>query len=134
MHDGRQDNEDMHSSGPTIQRSGMGKQYESFNDKGGLNEPDYEAVARGIERTKRDRQERVARYYRAAQEEYERCRAEATSRIEVNQRAIEQVRGRKSGIKELAQKLFERVRITVQKRIERYQERLQNYRGKGIGL
>lgn len=55
MHDGRPDKEDMHSSGPTIQRPRVGKQYESFNDKGGLNEPDYEAVARGIERIKRDR-------------------------------------------------------------------------------
>jgi len=125
MHDGRPDNEDMHSSGPTIQRPRVGKQYESFNDKGGLNEPDYEAITRGIDRAKRDRQERVDRYYRAAQEEHERRRAEARSRIEVNQRAIEQVRERKSGIKELAQKLFERVRITVQKRIERYKERLQ---------
>jgi len=134
MHDGRQDNEDMHSSGPTIQRSGMGKQYESFNDKGGLNEPDYEAIARGIERAKRDRQERFARYYRAAQEEHERCRAEARSRIEANQRAIEQVRDRKSGIKELAQKFFERFRIIFQKRIERYQEKLQNNSGIGISL
>jgi len=120
MHDGRQDDKSMHSSGPTIQRPRVGKQYESFNDKGGLNEPDYEAVARGIERVKRDRQE-----------EYERRRAEAGSRIEANQRAIEQVRDRKSGIKDLAQKLFERVRITAQKRLERYQER-QNNRGIGI--
>ena len=119
MHDGRPDKEDMHSSGPTIQRPRVGKQYESFNDKGGLNEPDYEAVARGIERTKRDRQERVARYYRAAQEEHERCRVEARSGIEANQREIEQVRNQKSGIKELAQKLFERVRITVQIRTNR---------------
>ena len=132
MHDGRPDKEDMHSSGPTIQRPRVGKQYESFNDKGGLNEPDYEAVARGIERTKRDRQERVVRYYQAAQEEHERLRAEARSKIEVNQRAIEQVRGRKSGIKELAQKMFERVRITVQKRIERYQWKLNDH-GKGMG-
>ncbi len=73
-----------------------------------------------------DRQERAARYYRTAQEEHERCRAEARSRIEASQRAIEQVRGRKSGIKELAQKLFERIRIIVQKRIERYRDRLQN--------
>ncbi|WP_086632633.1 relaxase/mobilization nuclease domain-containing protein [Commensalibacter intestini] len=132
MHDGRQDDQNMHSSGPTIQRPRVGKQYESFNDKGGLNEPDYEAVARGIERVKRDRQERFARYYRAAQEEYERRRAEARNRIEANQRAIEQVRDRKSGIKELAQKLFERVRITVQKKVEQYQERLQNNRGIGL--
>lgn len=134
LHDGRQDKESMHSSGPTIQRPRVGKQYESFNDKGGLNEPDYDAVARGIERAKRDRQERVARYYRAAQEEHERCRAEARSRIEANQRAIEQVRNRKSGIKELAQKLFERVRITVQKRIERYQEKIKNNRGREMGF
>jgi len=134
MHDGRSDNEDMHSSRSTIQRPRVGKQYESFNDKGGLNEPDYEAVARDIERAKRDRQERVAYHYRAAQEEHERCRAEARSRIAVNQRAIEQVRERKSGIKELAQKLLERVRITVQKRREKYQERLQNDRSKGIGF
>jgi len=132
MHDGRQDDQNMHSSGPTIQRSGMGKEYESFNDKGGLNEPDYEAVARSIERAKRDRQERVARYYRAAQEEYERCKAEARSGIKTNKREIEQVRERKSGIKKLAQKLFERVRITVQKRIESYQERLQNDYGIGM--
>lgn len=124
----------MRSGRSQIQKSGMGKQYESFNDKGGLNEPDYEAVARGIERARRDRQERAARYYRAAQEEHERCRAKARSRIEASQRAIEQVRKRKSGIKELAQKLFERVRIIVQKRIERYQEKLQNNHGKGIGL
>ena len=71
-----------------------------------------------------DRQERAARYYRTAQEEHERCRAEARSRIEANQRAIEQVRDRKSGIKELAQKLFERVRVTVQKRIKRYHVKL----------
>lgn len=133
MHDGRQDDENMHSSGPTIQRPRVGKQYESFNDKGGLNEPDYEAVARGIERAKRDRQERVNRYYRAAQEEYERCRTEARSRIESNQREIEQVRNRKSGIKELAQKLFERVKITVQKRIERYPNSLQKDRGRNFG-
>lgn len=132
MHDGRQDNENMCSSGSTVQRSRMGKEYESFNDKDGLNEPDYEAVARGIEQAKRDRQERVARYYRAAQEEHERCRAEAQSRIEVNQRAIEQVRERKSGIKELAQKLFERVRIIVQKRIKRYEKNLCNNHRKGI--
>jgi len=111
----------------------VGKQYESFNDKGGLNEPDYEAIARSIERAKRDRQERVASHYRTAQEEYERCRAEARSRIEANQRAIEQVRNRKSGIKELTQKLFERVRITIQKRVEQYHER-QNNRGRGMGL
>jgi len=123
MHDGRQDNESMRSGGPTIQRSRVGKQYESFNDKGGLNEPDYEAIARGIERAKRDRQDRVAYHYRTAQEEHERRRAEARSRIDANQRAIEQVRERKSGIKELAQKLFERVRITVQKRIESYQKK-----------
>jgi len=127
MYDGRPDNENMHSSGPTIQRPRVGKQYESFNDKGGLNEPDYEAVARGIERTKRDRQERVASHYRAAQEEHERCRAEARNRIEANQRAIEQVRDRKSGIKELAQKLFERVRITVQKRVKQYHGRQNNF-------
>ena len=131
MHDGRQDDQNMHLSGSTIQRSGMGKKYESFNDKGRLNEPDYEAVARGIERVKRDRQERVAHYYRAAQEEHERCRAEARSGIEASQRAIEQVRERKSGIKELAQKLFERVRIIVQKRIEQYQERSNNC-GRGM--
>jgi len=134
MHDERRDNETMRSGGPTIQRSRVGKQHESFNDKGGLNEPDYEAIARGIERAKQDRQERVTRYYRAAQEEHERCREEARSRIEANQRAIEQVRDRKSGIKELAQKLFERVRVTVQKRLERYQERLQNKFCKGMGL
>jgi len=132
---GRQNDEDMRSDRPQIQRPRVGKQYESFNDKGGLNEPDYEAVARGIERVKQDRQERVASHYRAAQEEYERRRAEARSRIAVNQREIEQVRNRKSGIKELAQKLFERVRIIVQKRIEQYQERLQNDRGRGgMGL
>jgi len=118
MHDGRQDDQNMCSDRSQIQRSGVGKEYESFNDKGGLNEPDYEAIARGIERVKRDRKERVDRYYRAAQEEHERCRAEARSRIEVNQRAIEQVRDRKSGIKELAHELFERVRITVQKRVK----------------
>jgi len=129
MHDGRQNDQNMRSSRPTIQRPRVGKEYESFNDKGGLNEPDYEAIARGIERAKRDRQERVDRYYRAAQEEHEHCRAEARSRIEANQRAIEQVRNRKSGVKDLAQKLFERVRITVQKRIERYQERLHQNRG-----
>lgn len=78
-----------------------------------------------------DRQERVASHYRAAREEHERCRAEARSRIEASQRAIEQVRKRKSGIKELAQKLFERFRIIVQKRIERYQER-QNDHGRGV--
>jgi len=133
MHDGRQDDQNMCSSRPTIQRPRVGKEYESFNDKGGLNEPDYEAIARGIERAKQDRQERVARYYRTAQKEHERCRAEARSRIEANQRAIEQVRNRKSGVKELAQELFERVRVIVQKRIERHQERLQNYRGKGMG-
>jgi len=133
MHDGRQDDQNMHSSGSTIQRPRVGKQYESFNDKGGLNEPDYEAIARSIERAKRDRQERVASHYRTAQEEYERCRAEARSRIEANQRAIEQVRNRKSGIKELTQKLFERVRITIQKRVEQYHER-QNNRGRGMGL
>ena len=131
MHDGRPDDQNMCSGRPTIQRPRMGKQYESFNDKGGLNEPDYEAVARGIERIKRDRQERVVRYYQAAQEEHERLRAEARSRIEANQRAIEQVRDRKSGIKELAQKMFERVRITVQKRIGRYQEKQSNC-GKGL--
>lgn len=134
MHDGRQDNESMRSGRSTIQRPRVGKEYESFNDKGGLNEPDYEAIAKGIERAKRDRQERVAYHYRAAQEEHERCRAEVRSRIETNQRAIEQVRNGKSGIKELAQKLFERVRITVQKRIERHQERLQNHHGKGVSL
>jgi len=134
MHDERRDNENMCSGGSQIQRPRVGKQYESFNDKGGLNEPDYEAVARGIERTKRDRQERVASYYRAAQEEHERCRAEARSRIEANQRAIEQVRSRKSGIKELAQKLFERVRVTVQKRVEQYQEKSWNNRGGGISF
>jgi len=134
VHHGQQDDENMRAGRPSIQRSGMGKKYESFNDKGGLNEPDYEAVARGIDRIKRDRQERVNRYYRAAQEEYERCRTEARSRIEANQRAIEQVRDRKSGIKELAQKLFERVRITVQKRLERYQEKLQKDHGRGIGF
>jgi len=122
----------MYSSGPAIQRPRVGKQYKSFNDKGGLNEPDYEAIARGIERAKRDRQERVTFYYRAAQEEHECCRAEARSRIEANQRAIEQIRDRKSGIKELAQKLFERVRITVQKRIEQYQEKLHNNHGRGM--
>lgn len=132
MHDGRQDDQNMRSGRPTIQRPRVGKQYESFNDKGGLNEPDYEAVARGIERTKRDRQERFARYYRAAQEEHERRREEARSRIKANQRAIEQVRDRKSGIKELAQKLFERVRVIIQKRMERYQERLQNDYGIGM--
>jgi len=132
MHDGGWDNEDMRSGGSTIQRPRVGKQYESFNDKGGLNEPDYEAIARGIERAKRDRQERVARYYRAAQEEHERRRAEARSGIEANHRAIEQVRARKSGIKELAQQLFERVRITVQKRFERYKGRLQNNRERAI--
>ena len=134
MQYGRQDNENMRSSGPTIQRPRVGKQYESFNDKGGLNEPDYEAIAKSIERVKRDRQERVDRYYRAAQEEHERRRAEARSRIEANQRAIEQVRGRKSRIKELAQKLFERVRITVQKRVERYQDRVLSNHGRGMGL
>jgi len=132
MHDGRQDDQNMYSSGPTIQRPRVGKQHESFNDKGGLNEPDYEAVARGIERAKRDRQERVARYYRAAQEEYERYRAEAGRRIEANQREIDQIRARKSGIKELAQKLFERIRVTVQKRLERYKERLPNNRSIGL--
>ena len=101
MHDGRSDNENMHSSGPTIQRSGMGKQYESFNDKGELNEPDYEAIARGIEQAKRDRQERVDRYYRTAQEEYEYRRAEARSRIEASQRAVEQVRDRNQELKSL---------------------------------
>jgi len=134
MYDGRQDNKDMYSSGPTIQRSRVGKKYESFNDKGGLNEPDYEAVARGIKRVKRDRQERVASHYRAAQEEHERCRAEARSRIETSQRAIEQVRERKSGIKELAQKLLERVRVTVQERREKYQERLRSNHSKGMGF
>jgi len=125
MHDGRQNNQNMHPSRPQIQRPRVGRQYESFNDKGRLNEPDYEAVARGIERAKRDRQERVDRYYRAAQEEHERRRAEARSRIEANQRAIEQVRERKSGIKELAQKLFERVRVVVQKRLEILQSRFE---------
>lgn len=134
MYDGRPYNEDMHSSGSTIQRPRVGKQYESFNDKGGLNEPDYEAIARGIERAKQDRQERVTRHYRAAQEEHERCRAEAKSRIEADQRAIEQVRDRKSGIKELTQKLFERVRVTVQKKIRQRQKRLQNDRGRSVGL
>jgi len=134
MHDGRQNDKDMCSDRPQIQRSGVGKQFESFNDKGGLNEPDYEAIARGIERAKRDRQERVDRYYRAAQEEHERRRAEARSRIEAHQREIEQVRERKSGIKELAQKLFERVRITVQKRLDRYQKKLQNYYSGGMKL
>lgn len=38
----------MYSNSPTIQRSRVGKQYESFNDKGGLNESYYEAVPLGI--------------------------------------------------------------------------------------
>lgn len=82
--------------------------------KGGLNELDYEAIARGI---KRDCQERVACYYRAAQEEHERRRAESWSRIEANQREIDQIRARKLEIKKFAQKLFKRVKIIVQKRI-----------------
>lgn len=123
VHDGRQDDQNMRSSGPTIQRPRVGKQYESFNDKGGLNEPDYEAVARGIERIKRDFQERVARYYRAAQEEHERCRVEARSGIEANQREIKQVRNRKSGIKELAQTLLERVKVIIQRKCVFHQKR-----------
>lgn len=130
---GRQNDQNMCSGRSQIQKSRMGKQYESFNDKGGLNEPDYEAIARGIERAKRDRQERVVRYYRTAQEEHERRRAEVRSRIEASQRAIEQVRGRKSGIKDLTQKLFERVRITVQKRIEWHQRKRNDY-GRGMGF
>lgn len=101
MHDGRQDDQNMRSGRPTIQRPRVGKQYESFNDKGGLNEPDYEAIARGIEQAKRDRQERVNRYYRTAQEEYEYRRAEARSRIEASQRAVEQVRDRNQELKSL---------------------------------
>lgn len=46
---GLQDNENMYSNSPIIQRSRVRKQFESFNDKGGLNESYYEAVARGIE-------------------------------------------------------------------------------------
>ena len=128
VHDGRQDNENVRSGRSKIQRSGMGKQYESFNDKGGLNEPDYEAVARGIERVKRDRQERVACYYRAAQEEHERRRAEARSRIDVNQREIEQVRNRKSGIKELAQTLLERVKVILQRKCIFHQKTMNTYK------
>lgn len=133
MYDRRQDRKDMCSDRSSIQRSRVGKQYESFNDKGELNAPDYEAITRGIERVKRDRQERVNRYYRATQEEYECLRAEARSRIETNQRAIEQVRNRKSGIKELARKLFERVRIIVQKQEE---AEIKQYRtpSRGMGM
>lgn len=115
MHDGRQDNENVRSGRTTIQRSGMGKQYESFNDKGGLDEPDYEAIAKGIERVKRDHQEKIDCYYRTAQEEHERRKAEALSKIETNQRAIEQVR------------------VIVQKRIKRYKE-VQKYCGKEINI
>jgi len=69
-----------------------------------------------------------------AQAELERCRAEARSGIEANQRAIEQVRGRKSGIKELAQKIFERVKVVVQATCERYQKTFKKDIDKGIGL
>jgi len=134
VHHGRQNDKNMRSGRPQIQRSGVGKKYESFNDKGGLNEPDYEAIARGIERAKRDRQERVNLYYRAAQEEHERRRAEAQQRIEAHQRAIEQVRNRKSGIKEFAHQWFERVRVTIQKRMEQVQERFKKDYDRGMGL
>ena len=56
---------------------------------------------------------------------------EARSKIEANQRAIEQVRKRKSGIEDFAKKLFEQVRVTVQKRIEQYQDKLKNDCGEG---
>jgi len=134
LQDGRQYDQGMYSSRPQIQRSGVGRQYESFNDKGELNEPDYEAIARGIERVKRDCQERADRYYRDAQEEFERRRAEAQQRIEAHQREIEQVRNRKSGIKELAHQWFEQIKITVQKRMEQVQERFKKDYDKGIGL
>ena len=78
LYNERQDKENMRSGRSQIQRSGLGKQYESISDKGGLNEPDYEAIARGIEQANRDRQERVASHYRAAQKEHERCRARST--------------------------------------------------------
>lgn len=83
------------------------KQYKSFNNKGRLNKLNYEIITRSIKRAKRDRQKRVDHHYRVTQEKHERRRAEAQSRTEANQQAIEQVRERKSGIKELAQKLFE---------------------------
>jgi len=107
----------------------MGRRLQSSSDKGGLDEPNYTAIAEGLERLKR-----------AAQAELERRRAEAQRAIQVTQRAIEQARARERGIKELARKVFRRIEMKLHRKAERQREleekqaRISMGRGRGLGL
>jgi len=129
LHDERQDEQDLCAGRSSIQRPIMGRRLQSSNGKGGLDEPNYTAIAEGLERLKR-----------AAQAELERRRAEAQRAIQATQRAIEQARARERGVKELARKVFRRIEMKLQKRAERQREmeekqaRVSLRRGRGLGM
>jgi len=129
MRNGRQNEQGLRSGRSSIQGSDMGRQFESFNDKGGLNEPNYTVIAESLERFKR-----------AAQAELERRRAEAQRAIQATQRAVEQGREREPRIEELARKVFRRIEIKLQQRTERQKElekkqaRISLARGRGLGM
>jgi len=129
LHDEGQDEQDLRAGRSSIQRPIMGRQLQSSNGKGGLDEPNYTVIAEGLERLKR-----------AAQAELERRRAEAQRAIQATQRAIEQARERERGFKELARKVFRRIEMKLQKRAERQREleekkaRISLARGRGLGM
>lgn len=118
LHDQRQDEQDLRAGRSSIQRPIMGRQLQSSNVKGRLDDPNYTVIAEGLERLKR-----------AAQAELERRRAEAQRAIQATQRAIEQARAREPRIKELARKLNQQIELKLEKEAKKRQERKGQSRG-----
>lgn len=119
---GGQNEQDLRASRSSIQGSDMGRQYETYNGKGKVDEPNYTAIAESLDRVKR-----------AAQAELERRREEAQRAIQATQRAVEQARAGESTVEELARKVFRRIEIKLQKEAEEKQQRKLS-RGRGIKL
>jgi len=114
----RQHSQNMREDRPELSRPGMGRSYENYSEKGGINGPSYEALKGSIARFRR----------------------EAEQRVEVIKREIKQaaefyrkIAGRKSDIAELAREVIEKFRLKIQKQAQEDEEKEQS-QSRGIGL
>lgn len=108
LHNARQDSQVMRENRPELSTSNVGRQYENYSEKGGVDGPSYEALKGSIARFRREAEQRV----------------EAIKR-EIKQAAefYRKIAGRKPTIAELAQGIVRKFRLKLQKQVEEKEQK-----------
>jgi len=106
----RQHSQNMREDRPELSRPSMGRQYENYSEKGGINGPSYEALKGSIVRFRREAEQRVEAIKREIKQATEFYRS---------------IAGRKPTITELAQGVVRKFRLKLQKQAHEKKEKEQ---------